>query len=74
MSRLPKGHWVPINGASRCEDCGKPCSEFRWNTNRRAKIRHLCQTCYENRLISDQERRFGLVNWAAKESRLDAPR
>ena len=69
MSKRLKGHWVPIEGEAVCDDCGKTCRPFRWNVNGKAKLRRLCVPCYEDRLIVDQERRYGLKNWAAESTK-----
>ena len=54
-----------------CQDCGPVAAEsFRWNTNRKAKIRRLCEGCYQKRREQKMayiERHFGLAKHAAEE-------
>ena len=66
MPGLPNGWWhamKPDEKGVRCDDCERyTFGEWRWNSNRRAKIRRLCADCFQARLDRDNERRFGLVN------------
>lgn len=74
MSSLPRGVWKKIkiddDRVSRCCDFQGEFTdcEMWWNTNRRAKIRMLCEACYSiRRYKADRyiEEHFGLRNHAA---------
>jgi hypothetical protein len=46
-----------------CDDCKQPTfAKWQWNTNKRAKVRRLCQECFRARKDHQDEHRFGLVN------------
>lgn len=66
MPGLPRGWFVemePDDCGIICDDCKQTTfTKWRWNNNRRAKIRRLCLECFQARFDHQNEHRFGLVN------------
>jgi len=71
MPSLPRGFWKEMQGSNdKCHDCGKTLEgKWFWNANRRAKIRRLCEGCYNARRDTTMkfvEQFYGLRNHAAE--------
>ena len=66
MPGLPRGWWAEMDPDDKgvlCQDCDRwTFGPWRWNNNRRARVRKLCADCFEARKNHQDEHRYGLVN------------